>query len=51
MKAKKIISCRNKKETGERLSSLAKEGDTILIKGSRAAGMEEIIDKLKIAYR
>ena len=51
MKKRRIISCRNKKETEERLSTLAKAGDTILIKGSRAAGMEEIIDKLKIAYR
>lgn len=46
MKEKRIVSCRNKEETGERLSSLAKEGDTILIKGSRATGMEEIIQKL-----
>jgi len=51
MKKRRIISCRNKEEAGERLSTLAKEGDTILIKGSHATGMEEIIDKLKIAYR
>ncbi len=50
MKAKKIISCRNKKETGERLSSLAKEGDAILIKGSHATGMERIIKKLREVY-
>ncbi len=50
MKEKRIVSCRNKEEAGERLSSLAKEGDTILIKGSRATGMEEIIKKLKSKY-
>ncbi len=50
MKKRRIISCRNKEETEERLSTVAKEGDTVLIKGSRATGMEEIIDKLKSKY-
>ncbi len=50
MEKRKIVSCRNKEETGERLSSLAKEGDTILIKGSHATGMEEIIEKLREIY-
>jgi UDP-N-acetylmuramoyl-tripeptide--D-alanyl-D-alanine ligase len=50
MKEQRIISCRSKEETEKKLSSLAKEGDTVLIKGSRAIGMEEIIDKLKSKY-
>ena len=50
MEGKRIISCQNKEESWEKLSSLAREGDTILIKGSRATGMEEIIEKLKSKY-
>jgi len=47
MEEERIITCRNKEEAGDRLSSLAKEGDIILIKGSRATGMEEIIQRLR----
>ena len=47
MEEERIITCRNKEEAGDRLSSLVKEGDIILIKGSRATGMEEIIQKLR----
>ncbi|MCG2678074.1 UDP-N-acetylmuramoyl-tripeptide--D-alanyl-D-alanine ligase, partial [bacterium] len=50
MEEERIISCRNKEEAGDRLSSLVKKGDIILIKGSRATGMEEIIDKLREVY-
>ncbi|MBU4310653.1 UDP-N-acetylmuramoyl-tripeptide--D-alanyl-D-alanine ligase [bacterium] len=50
MEEKRIITCRNREEAGDRLSALVKEGDIILIKGSRATGMEEIIDKLREVY-
>ncbi len=50
MEKRRIVSCQNKRETGDKLLSLAKEGDTILIKGSHATGMEEIIKKLKSKY-
>ncbi len=50
MEEERIITCRNKEEAGDRLSFLVKEGDIILIKGSRATGMEEIIEKLREVY-
>lgn len=50
MEKRRIISCQNKEEAWGKLSSLAREGDTILIKGSHATGMEEIIKKLKSKY-
>ncbi len=50
MKEKRIIPCRDKEETIKKLCSLAKGGDTILIKGSRATGMEEIVEKLRKVY-
>ena len=37
---------KTKEETVKKLLSFTKEGDTILIKGSRATGMEEIVQRL-----
>lgn len=48
MASTKIISLANNKETSDFLSAEIKSGDLILIKGSRANKLEEIVAELKI---
>ncbi|MDP2681916.1 MAG: UDP-N-acetylmuramoyl-tripeptide--D-alanyl-D-alanine ligase [Deltaproteobacteria bacterium] len=45
----KIYKAHDKAELIKALNNVVKEGDVILIKGSRAAAMEEIVEGLKIA--
>ncbi len=39
---------RNKKEAKETLNGIIKEGDSVLVKGSRAVGLEEIVEEIKV---
>jgi UDP-N-acetylmuramoyl-tripeptide--D-alanyl-D-alanine ligase len=41
-----ILTFRNSREAGKRLAEIVKEGDTVLIKGSRAMQMEEVVNVL-----
>lgn len=49
MAKEKVWHCSTREEVAEILRKIAKEGDCILVKGSRAMKMEEVIDKLKPA--
>ena len=42
----KILTFRDSREAGKRLAEIVKEGDTVLIKGSRAMQMEEVVNVL-----
>ncbi len=41
-----ILTFRDSREAGKRMAEIVKEGDTILIKGSRAMQMEEVVNVL-----
>jgi len=51
MSAKKIKLCNFTKEACEVLAGLVKKGDTILVKGSRAMKMEEIVNALEAQFK
>jgi UDP-N-acetylmuramyl pentapeptide synthase len=42
-----IIVCGDNKHAYERLTQIIKPGDRVLVKGSRAMAMEEIVERLK----
>jgi len=42
-----VIFASSREEASARLLSLLQEGDVVLVKGSRAMGMEEIVERLK----
>ena len=46
MDSGKVMICENSEEIINKLKSMVKEGDTILVKGSRLMKMEEIAEKL-----
>jgi len=51
MSERKIKLCAVMKEAREKVSSLIKKGDTILVKGSRAMRMEEIVGDLETQFK
>lgn len=51
MAAKKIHCCSLTKEACGLVSNLIKAGDTVLVKGSRAMKMEEIVAEIEALYR
>lgn len=51
MSEKKIKLCAVTKEAREKVANLVKKGDTILIKGSRAMRMEEIVGDLESQFK
>lgn len=51
MSEKKIKLCAVTKEAREKVATLIKKGDTILVKGSRAMRMEEIVGDLEIQFK
>ncbi len=51
MSERKIKLCAVTKEAREKVAGLIKKGDTILIKGSRAMRMEEIVGDLEIQFK
>lgn len=51
MSGKKIKLCAVTKEAREKVAGLIKKGDTILIKGSRAMKMEEIVEELEAQFK
>jgi len=51
MSARKIKLCGLTKEAREKVPSLIKKGDTILIKGSRAMRMEEIVEDIETQFK
>ncbi len=51
MSEKKIKLCVATKEAREKVAKLIKKGDTILIKGSRAMRMEEIVNDLESQFK
>jgi UDP-N-acetylmuramoyl-tripeptide--D-alanyl-D-alanine ligase len=51
MSERKIKLCAVTKEACEKVASLIKKGDTILVKGSRAMKMEGIVDELESQFK
>ena len=51
MSQKKIRMCNLTKEAGEAVIDLIKKGDTILVKGSRAMKMEQIVHELETQFK
>ena len=51
MNEKKIKLCAVMKEAREKVAGLIKKGDTILVKGSRAMKMEEIVGDLESQFK
>ena len=51
MSQKKIKLCALTKEAREKVAKLIKKGDTILVKGSRAMRMEEIVNDLESQFK
>jgi len=51
MSGRKIKLCAVMKEAREKIATLIKKGDTILIKGSRAMRMEEIVGDLETQFK
>ena len=51
MSQKKIKLCALTKEAREKVAKLIKKGDTILVKGSRAMRMEEIVNDLETQFK
>jgi len=51
MSQRKIKLCAATKEACEKVASLIKKGDTILVKGSRAMKMEGIVNELELQFK
>jgi len=51
MSDRKIKLCAVTREAREKVSKLIKKGDTILVKGSRAMRMEEIVEELELQFK
>jgi len=51
MSGRKIKLCAVTKEAREKVCNLVKKGDTILVKGSRAMKMEEIVEELESQFK
>jgi UDP-N-acetylmuramoyl-tripeptide--D-alanyl-D-alanine ligase len=51
MSERKIKLCSVTKEAREKVGNLIKKGDTILVKGSRAMKMEQIVEELEFLFK
>jgi UDP-N-acetylmuramoyl-tripeptide--D-alanyl-D-alanine ligase len=51
MSEKKLKMCNLTKEVCETISNLIRKGDTILVKGSRAMKMEQIVEELETQFK
>ncbi|MBU1852661.1 MAG: UDP-N-acetylmuramoyl-tripeptide--D-alanyl-D-alanine ligase, partial [Candidatus Omnitrophica bacterium] len=51
MNQKKIMLCNLTKEACSRVANLLKKGDTVLVKGSRAMKMDEIVKEIETQFK
>ena len=51
MSQKKIKLCNLTKDAGSTVPGLIRRGDTVLVKGSRAMKMEQIVEKLEVQFK